>query len=150
MQYKNISVILNCYKYNEISQDCCTWNTCQKCPCSVQDVHLVETSLCPAFCLGFSQFLVQVRDKQQLTAMGNLESPIHLHVCELWEEAGVPGENLCRHKENMQTHTERSYPSRVSIPGPSCCEATVPLSYWATHNNRNVLSVLSIIVSLSL
>jgi len=42
-----------------------------------------------------------------------------MHVFGRWEEAGVPGENPCIHRENMQT------PSRDLNQEPSRCEAMV-------------------------
>uniref|UniRef100_A0A3Q3WUH7 Uncharacterized protein n=1 Tax=Mola mola TaxID=94237 RepID=A0A3Q3WUH7_MOLML len=48
---------------------------------------------------------------------------LYLHVFGLCEEAGVPGENPRRHRENMQT-LHRKALTRESNPGPSCCEAT--------------------------
>ncbi len=67
------------------------------------------------------------------TPMGNLESPINLHIFGLWEEAGVPRENPRRHGENMQTpHREALSHDWESNAEPSYCEApvltTVPLT----------------------
>ncbi len=54
------------------------------------------------------------RDKQPstltFTLMGNLVSPIKLHVFGLWEEAGIPAGNPRRHRENMQTPRRKVLP----------------------------------------
>uniref|UniRef100_A0A3B3U7H4 PDZ domain-containing protein n=1 Tax=Poecilia latipinna TaxID=48699 RepID=A0A3B3U7H4_9TELE len=50
-----------------------------------------------------------------------------IHVFELWEEAGVPGENSRMHKENMQTPCRKT-PGLESNPEPSClnnCETNL-------------------------
>lgn len=51
--------------------------------------------------------------------MGNLESPITIHVLGLWEETGVPG-------ENMQTSYRKAPSQPVDLNlGSSCCEVIV-------------------------
>lgn len=39
----------------------------------------------------------------KLTPMGNIESPINLHIFGLWEEVGAPEGNPRSNKENWQT-----------------------------------------------
>ncbi|MEQ2193233.1 hypothetical protein XENOCAPTIV_027214 [Xenoophorus captivus] len=60
-----------------------------------------------------------ILDKQphthSFTPKGNLERPTNSHVFGLWEEAGVPGENPCMNRENMQTPC-RMTPGRESNP----------------------------------
>ncbi len=51
---------------------------------------------------------IQTEKPLTFTPVGNLESPINLHVFGLWEEARVPRENPRRHRENLQTPHRRT------------------------------------------
>lgn len=45
----------------------------------------------------------------------------NLHVSELWEDAGAPGENPCRQWENMQTQHRKALPQpRLQPRGNHC------------------------------
>ncbi len=70
------------------------------------------------------------RDKQPFTLTFTptdySESPVNKHTFRLWEEAWKPGENPCRHGENMQTPHKKVLPQGMGLnTGPSYCEATV-------------------------
>ena len=63
------------------------------------------------------------------TPMGNLESPIKLHVFGLWEEARTLRGNPHRHRENMKLHTEKPQPAGNANHRAVCCPNVLQYYY---------------------
>ena len=86
---------------------------------------------------------VQHRATQRQTSKTNMHSCSkgqcrvtnypNMHAFRWWEEAGVPGENTCMHKENMLTLHIKG-PSQDLNQEPSCCEATLLTTVQLTHD----------------